>query len=85
LEYSAPTSVINLMTWLIKSRNSSVGMATGYGLDGRDSIPNRGKVFLFFTASRPALGPAQFPIQRVEGAISPRVKLPRREADHTSI
>jgi hypothetical protein len=29
-------------------------IATGYGLDGRGSIPGRGKIFLFSTASRPA-------------------------------
>jgi hypothetical protein len=45
--------------------HSSVGIATGYGLDGRVSIPGRGKIFLFSIASRPALGPTQPPIQWV--------------------
>jgi hypothetical protein len=27
------------------SRDSSVGIATGYGLDGRGSIPGKGKKF----------------------------------------
>jgi hypothetical protein len=33
-------------------RNSSVGVATGYGLEDRGSIPGRGKRF-FSTAKRP--------------------------------
>jgi hypothetical protein len=33
-------------------------IAAGYELDGRGSIPGKGKIFLF-TASRPALGPAR--------------------------
>jgi hypothetical protein len=40
---------------------STVGTATGYGLDGPGSIPGRGKTFLFSTASRPTLGPTQPP------------------------
>jgi hypothetical protein len=59
------------------SRDSSVGTVTGYGMDGRGSIPSRG-IFLYSTESRPALGPAQPPIQWVPG-----VKLPGHEADHS--
>jgi hypothetical protein len=33
-------------------------------------ILDRGKIVLFFTASRPALGPTEFPIQWVLGALS---------------
>jgi hypothetical protein len=53
-----------------------VGIATACRLDGR------GKIFLLSTVSRPALGPTQPPIQSVPGALSLRVKRPRREADH---
>jgi len=35
------------------------------------------------TTSRTALGPTQPPIQRVAGALSPRVKRSGREADHS--
>jgi hypothetical protein len=49
----------------------------GYGMDDRGSIPSRG------TASRPALGPTQPPIQWVPGALSPGVKWPGREAVHS--
>jgi hypothetical protein len=58
--------------------------ATGYGLDGRGSIPSRDKIFLFYVTSRPAVGPTQPPIQCVPGAVSPGVKRQGREADHSS-
>jgi hypothetical protein len=60
-----------------------VGIDMGYELNGRISVPGRDKRFcLFSTASRPALGPTQPPIQSVLGALSPVVKRPGREADH---
>jgi hypothetical protein len=40
-------------------------------------------IFLFTTASRPALGPTQPPIQWVSGILSLGVKRPGREADHS--
>jgi hypothetical protein len=61
------------------------GIATGYGLGGRGvgvRVPV-GVVFLCSTSSRPVLGPTQPPIQLVPGALSPRVKRPVREADHS--
>jgi hypothetical protein len=49
-----------------KSQGSSVGMATGYGLEirvqGFDFWRRLG-IFLFFSASRLAVGPIQLPIQ----------------------
>jgi hypothetical protein len=66
-----------------KSRDSSVGIATGYGLDDRGVgilSPGRGKNFLFSTLSRLALGPTQSPIQWVPGIISPGVKRLGRES-----
>jgi hypothetical protein len=40
-------------------------------------------IFLFTTASRPALGPTQPPIQWVLWSVSLGIKRPGREADHT--
>jgi hypothetical protein len=42
----------------VRGRNSSVGIATGYGLHGWGSIPDRSKIFLLWTPSRLALGPS---------------------------
>jgi hypothetical protein len=44
---------------------------TDYELEGRDSIPDRGKVFLFSISSIPVLGPTQPPIQWVPRDLSP--------------
>jgi hypothetical protein len=71
---------------MIMSWDNSVGIATCYGLDGREfEVPSSGRVknFLFSTSSRPALGATQPPIQWVPGALSPGVKQPVREADHS--
>jgi hypothetical protein len=46
-----------------------------YGLDDWGSIPDRGRgFFLLASASRPALGPSQPPVQWVPGVLSPGVK-----------
>jgi hypothetical protein len=41
----------------VRSRDGSVGIAIGYGLNGRGSIPSMGKIFLLSTAASPALRP----------------------------
>jgi hypothetical protein len=64
------------MMELKTSPDSSVGIETGYGLDGRVSIPGQGKYFsVFSTAFRQALRSIQHPIQWVRGEISPGVKV----------
>jgi hypothetical protein len=68
------------------SRDSAVGIATGYELDDRGvrvSSPGSGKNFLFCISSRQVLWPTQPYIQRVERALSLGVKRPGREADHS--
>jgi hypothetical protein len=70
---------------LVRNGDSSVGIAMGYGLDDRGFVSGRGwEFFLFTTASRPALGPTQPLIKRVQGALSLGVKQPGREADHSA-
>jgi hypothetical protein len=71
---------------IIKSRDSSIGMALGYGLGDRGSrvrFPAELGIFLFTTVSRTALGITQPPIQWVPGSLSLGVKWPGREADHS--
>jgi hypothetical protein len=48
-----------------RGRDSSVGIATGYGLDGPGIENERGRDFSH--TSRPALGPTQHAIQLVPG------------------
>jgi hypothetical protein len=71
---------------LHESRDSSVGIGTGYGLDdqgGGSSSPSRVRNFHFAISSRPALGSTQPPIKWVPGALSLGVKRQGREADHS--
>jgi hypothetical protein len=71
------------ITTINKSRDNSVGIALGYGLEigvlGFDSRRGLG-IFLFSTVSRTTLGPTQPPIQWVPGDLSLGVKRPGREA-----
>jgi hypothetical protein len=71
------------------SLSSSQEPTTGLYHEPHETRPNTHILFLmmgifhFTTASRTALGPTQPPIQRVPWALSPGVKRPRREADHS--
>jgi hypothetical protein len=61
------------------SRDSSVGIVTGYGLEDRGvgfRVPVGSRIF--FTSSRPAVGSIQPPVQLI-----PAVKRPGREAEHS--
>jgi hypothetical protein len=60
-------------------------IALGYGLVDRGFEPwQELGIFLFTTASRPALDPTQLPFQWVPGALFPGVvKRPGHEADHS--
>jgi hypothetical protein len=63
---------------------STVGIATGYGLDDQGvgvQVPIGSRIFS--TTSRQALGPTQPPIKWVPGALFLGVKRPGREADHS--
>jgi hypothetical protein len=63
-----------------RSRDSLVGRATSYWLDDRGVGV---RVPVGSTSFRPPLGSTQPPIQCVPGALSPGVKRPGREADHS--
>jgi hypothetical protein len=52
---------------------------TGFRFPGGGGLRN----FLFDTASRPALGPTQPPMQWVPAALSLEIKWPGRDADHS--
>jgi hypothetical protein len=68
----------------VRSRDSSVGIALGYGLDDRGfEYRQELGIFPFTTVSRPALGPTQPPIQRLPGDLSLRIKQPGRETEHS--
>jgi hypothetical protein len=60
------------------NRDSSVGTATGYGLDDRIlEFDSRRELAIFlFNMSRPALVPTQSPIQWVPGTLSLGLKRP---------
>jgi hypothetical protein len=69
-----------------KSRDISVCIATGYGLDDRMfgvRIPAGVGIFLFTTVSIPALGSIHPRIQWVLESLSLGIKRPGREADHS--
>jgi hypothetical protein len=68
----------------MESRDNSVGIALGYGLDDRGSrVRYSAGIFLFTTTSRTELGPTQPLIQWVPGTLSLGVKRPGREADNS--
>jgi RecA-family ATPase len=69
------------MLSLLLSRDNSVGIATGYGLDSLGSIPDRGKIFLISTSSRPES--TLHPLRWVPKALSQEVNL--RETDRLSL
>jgi hypothetical protein len=69
------------------SRNSSVGIATGYGLDDAGvwvSSAGGVKNFLFSTSSRPAPGPTHSSNPKGTGGSFFGVKRQDREADHSA-
>jgi hypothetical protein len=74
---------------LRKNWDSVVRTATGYGLEDQGVgfwVPVGARIFIHFSmSSRMALEPTQTPIQWSLGALSPGVKRPGREADHSPI
>jgi hypothetical protein len=62
----------------MRGPGSSVGIATGYGLDGPGIESRWGRDFSY--SFRPAMGPTQPPVQCVPG-LSRGIKRPGRDAD----
>jgi hypothetical protein len=76
---------LDIKLQFMRSRNSVVGIATGYGLDDRGvgvRVPVGSRI-LFSTLSRPALRSTLRPIQWVPWALSQGLKRPGNEADHS--
>jgi hypothetical protein len=63
--------------WIERALMVSV-VLSDRGLESRQGVG----IYLFTTASRPALGPTQPPIHWVPEVLSLRLKRPGREADH---
>jgi hypothetical protein len=69
----------------IWSRDSAVSIATSCGLDGRGvGVRVPAHAGIFSASSRPVLGLNQLPTKWIPGALSPEIKRPGREADHSS-
>jgi hypothetical protein len=76
--------LMKINSYRIKSRNSSVGIATNYGLEDRMiGVRIPAGIFLFAAAFREAMEPTQPPIQCAPGALYLRVKRRAHEADHS--
>jgi hypothetical protein len=68
----------------VMSRDSSVGIATGYGLDDRGSISGKGRGFSLFNSVHTGSGAHTASYPMGTGGSLPWVKRPRRESDHSS-
>jgi hypothetical protein len=72
-----------LLVCLLASQSaSSVGIATGYWLDDRNSNSGRGNIFSLLHNVQTGSGAHPASSQWVPGAISARVKQLGREANH---
>jgi hypothetical protein len=87
-EYLLASVIRNFVKWVLRpcdevrrSRDSSVGIAMCCMAKIRFLAEARD--FLFSTASRLTLGHIQPPMQGVSWTLSPEVKRPGREADHS--
>jgi hypothetical protein len=64
-------NLVNLYASISESWDNSVCIEADYGLDGRGSIPGKGKgSSLYSTASTPDMGPTQPPIKWVPETLS---------------
>jgi hypothetical protein len=80
--------VLNICNKKLRSRDSSVGIATGYGVGrpkGRSSSRGRGKIFfpLNFIWTSSGAHQTSYIIGTGGGSLSPEIKWPRREAEYS--
>jgi hypothetical protein len=81
------TSLFIPLPTINESRDSTVSIANGYGLDKQDvvvRVPVGPRILFFPMSSRPAPRPTQPPIQRVPGTLSRIVEQPGHETDHSA-
>jgi hypothetical protein len=81
-----PLISCNVMSCYICSRHSAVGIATGYGLDDRGVgvwIPIGSRIFFSPQGLDRLWGPPSLLTVEYRGPLSPGVKRPGREADHS--
>jgi hypothetical protein len=79
-----PSDSITTTAGYFRSPVSSVGIATGYGLSGRRSIPDRYKRFSSTPQNADRFwGPPSLLWNRYQGLFPPGVKRQRRETDHS--
>jgi hypothetical protein len=73
----------HILLYLVTVRDSSVGIESDYGLDGRGFILGRSKRFslLHSVQTGSEAHPSSYPMGT--GAFSPGIKWRRPEADHT--
>jgi hypothetical protein len=84
LPISIITSLLVPLPTTTESRDSAVGVATGYGLDGQGvgvRVPIGSRIFL--SPCRSDYEATQPHIQWVPGTLSPEVERSGREADHS--
>jgi hypothetical protein len=79
ISFSFPTAFLSLFSM----SSYTVGLATGYRLDGRGSVPGRGTDFSILHSAHTGSGshPASYPMGT--GALFLGIKRPGTEADHS--
>jgi hypothetical protein len=71
----------------VRSRDSSVGIANGYGLDGQGvavRVPVESRIFSSPRLPNQLWGSPSLISNGYQGVVSTGVKRPRREADHSA-
>jgi hypothetical protein len=66
----------------MRSRDSAVGIASGYGMNDQEvEVPVGSRIFFSPCLSDPLWGPPNFLLNWYRGGLSPEVNRPGREAD----